>query len=378
MSVILPGATIGMLGGGQLGRMFTMEALSLGYKVIVLEPDELSPAGAIATEHLKAAYDDEDALKKLGELCDVITTEFENIPAKTLEFLDEYCPVRPKASAVRVAQNRNREKTFARELGLGTAPFVSVLKADDLDQAEGVVKFPAILKSSELGYDGKGQVVVESIEEAKAAYADMGGVECVLEERVALAAEVSVVLGRNRAGDSICFPLAENEHRGGILHQTIAPARVDDAMAEQAREAATKLADALEFVGVMAVEFFITESGDLLVNEIAPRTHNSGHYTLNACETSQFEQQVRAICGLPFGSVRQHTPVVMINLLGDVWEHGIPDWDGLLSNEHVYLNLYGKYEARAGRKMGHFCVLADDIGTCVEQADECFKKLAHL
>lgn len=376
MSVILPGATIGMLGGGQLGRMFTMEALSLGYKVIVLEPDPLSPAGAVASDHIRAAYDDEAALRDMGQRCDVVTTEFENIPAATLEFLTQFCPVRPNAGAVLVAQNRNREKTFARSLGLGTAPFVSVLSAEDLDGAENEVKFPAILKSSELGYDGKGQSVVNSVAEAKQAFADMGGVECVLEERVDLALEVSVVLARNETGDSVCFPVAENEHRGGILHQSIVPARVDEALAEKARQSATAMANELDFIGVMAVEFFVTRGGDLLVNEMAPRTHNSGHYTLNACDTSQFEQQVRAVCGLPFGSVRQHSPVVMVNLLGDVWANGTPDWSGLLDNDQSFLNLYGKHEARAGRKMGHFCILADSVDEAVSAANQAFEQLA--
>lgn len=376
MSVILPGAAIGMLGGGQLGRMFAMEALSLGYKVIVLEPDPLSPAGAVASEHIQAAYDDEAALKQLGERCDVVTTEFENIPAATLDLLAQFCAVRPNAGAVQVAQNRNREKTFVRGLGLATAPFVSVLSAMDLDSAAEVVRFPAILKSAELGYDGKGQTVVNSVTEALDAFENMGGVHCVLEERVDLALEVSVVLARTESGDVVCFPIAENEHRNGILHRSIVPAQINDALAQAARDAATNIANALAFVGVMAVEFFVTSAGELLVNEIAPRTHNSGHYTLNACDTSQFEQQVRAVCGLPLGSVRQHTPVVMVNLLGDVWGDSQPDWSGLLANDSVFLNLYGKREARPGRKMGHFCVLADTVDAAITTANAAFNKLA--
>ncbi len=373
--MLAPGSTIGMLGGGQLGRMFTMAARSMGYKVIVLEPDPHSPAGSVANYHICAPYDDEEALISLGENCDVVTTEFENIPASTLRFLTDYCPVRPSAEAVEVAQNRVREKTYAQKIGLATAPFLPVDAVDDLDAAAGVVAFPAILKSAELGYDGKGQSVVASVEEAKSAFEAMGSVPCVLEEMIDLALEISVVLARSVDGESICFPSAENEHRNGILHQSSVPARVDDAVVAKAREAAIALADELDFCGVMAVEFFISRSGDLLVNEIAPRTHNSGHYTLDACITSQFEQQVRAVVGLPFGSTDLLTNVVMVNLLGDVWENGEPQWDKLLANPKARLNLYGKKEARPGRKMGHFCVVGDDLAECMAEADAAFKAL---
>lgn len=373
--MISPGSTIGMLGGGQLGRMFTMAARSLGYEVIVLEPDPHSPAGSVANEHLCAPYHDEKALISLGERCDVVTTEFENIPASTLRFLTHYCPVRPSAEAVEVAQNRVREKTYAQQAGLATAPFIAVNALDDLDASDEVLSFPAILKSAELGYDGKGQSVVASVDEARAAFIEMGQVPCVLEQKIDLDLEISVVLARGESGETICFPSAENEHRNGILHQSIVPARIDETLVDKARESAIALAEALDFCGVMAVEFFISKSGDLLINEIAPRTHNSGHFSLDACITSQFEQQVRAVCGLPFGAVDLLTPVVMVNLLGDIWASGEPRWGELLANPRVRLNLYGKKEARPGRKMGHFCVVGENRQTCLDEAEAGFNGL---
>lgn len=373
--MLLPGSTIGMLGGGQLGRMFTVAARTLGYKVIVLEPDPLSPAGQLADEHQIAAYDDTDALKILGAKCDVITTEFENIPAKTLELLKAYCPVRPSAAAVEVAQDRIIEKEFVRSCGLMPVPFAAIRNTADIAAAMSTVQFPAILKTARLGYDGKGQVTVNSQAAAEEAFNNLNKVDCVLEQRVDLECEISVILARNVAGESQCFPVAENIHRSGILHQTIAPARVDETQADAAKAAAQCLADKLDFVGVMAVEFFVTQQGGLLINEIAPRTHNSGHYTLDACITSQFEQQVRMVCDLPFGSTEQHTPVVMTNLLGDVWGDDQPKWDVLLNSPHSKLHLYGKHEARPGRKMGHFCTLDQDIDHAIQTSDALFAGL---
>ncbi len=374
--MIEPGSTIGMLGGGQLGRMFSMAARCLGYKVIVLDPDPHSPAASVANDHICASYDDQEALISLGERCDVVTTEFENIAADTLRFLRDYCPVRPSAEAVEVAQDRVREKAFIQGLGLVTAPFVAVTTAMDLDQAEGIIAFPAILKSSTLGYDGKGQSVVASVEEAHRAFALMGGVACVLEEKIDLKLEVSVVLARATDGSMVCFPAAENVHKGGVLHQTVVPARIDESLVTLAEDSAKTLADALEFCGVMAVEFFVSTSGDLLVNEIAPRTHNTGHYTMDACITSQFEQQVRAICELPLGSVDMLSDVVMTNLMGDLWADGEPPWAALLSNPRARLNLYGKSEARSGRKMGHFCIVGSPRDECIEQAQAGFQALS--
>ena len=370
---LLPGSTIGMLGGGQLGRMFTVAARTLGYRVLVLEPDPHSPAAQLADEHIIAAYDDESALRSFGEKCDVITTEFENIPARTLEFLTQFCPVRPAAKAVEVAQDRIVEKEFVRTCGLSPVPFAAIRELADIHTA--TIQYPAILKTARLGYDGKGQITVHSAQEAQDAFLQLGQVDCVLEQRVALEREISVILARSVAGEVRCFPVAENEHRNGILHQTIVPARISPALAQAAQQAATQIAQCLAFVGVMAVEFFVTTTGELLVNEMAPRTHNSGHYTLDACITSQFEQQVRMVCELPFGDTHLLSPVVMVNLLGDVWHGSQPDWLSLLQNPNTKLHLYGKRDARVGRKMGHYCTLADNATDAIQQAAQIFQAL---
>ncbi|HHJ21032.1 MAG TPA: 5-(carboxyamino)imidazole ribonucleotide synthase [Gammaproteobacteria bacterium] len=360
--MILPGAMLGMLGGGQLGRMFTVAARTMGYRVLVVDPDPASPAGSIADVHLQAEYQDKAAMQQLVSQCAVVTTEFENIPADVLASLAESIPVRPGASCLRIAQNRIREKTFIKDCGLSTAPFVALTSVDDVDELARQMIFPAILKCAEFGYDGKGQVVVNSVEETRTAFEALGHVPCVLEQKIDLKQEISVVLARGIDGASRCFPIAENTHREGILHQTVVPAAVDGLVEQAAYQMAIQLADALAFEGVMAVEFFISEGNQLLVNEIAPRTHNSGHFTLDACVTSQFEQQVRMVCGLPFGSTRLLSPVVMVNLLGDLWpEQAQPDWHKLLSHPELKLHLYGKHTARKGRKMGHFCLL-DRLG----------------
>lgn len=376
--MLLPGSTIGMLGGGQLGRMFTVAARTLGYKVIVLEPDPFSPAGQLADQHLRAAYADEQTLRQFGEQCDVITTEFENIPAKTLEFLTQFCPVRPSAQAVQVAQDRIVEKDFVRSCGLSPVPFAPIRQLADIPNAGSKISFPAILKTARLGYDGKGQITVNTATELELAFQQLKAVECVLEQRVDLEKEISVVLARSVKGEMQCFPVAENLHRNGILHQTIAPARISETLAEQAKQAAQDIAAKLAFVGVMAVEFFVTCQGELLINEMAPRPHNSGHYSLDACMTSQFEQQVRMVCELPFGDTRLHTPVVMMNLLGDLWGSSQPIWDELLTSPTSKLHLYGKHEARAGRKMGHFCTLHPDLNVAIAEADRIFSTLQQV
>lgn len=372
---LLPGSTIGMLGGGQLGRMFTVAARTLGYRVIILEPDLHSPAAQLADEHIIAAYDDEAVLTAFGQRCDVITTEFENIPAKTLDFLAQFCPVRPSARAVEVAQDRIVEKEFVRSCGLSPVPFAAIRQVADIAAANLAITYPAILKTARLGYDGKGQVTVRSQAEAEAAFAQLGRVDCVLEQRVELEREVSVILARSVQGEVRCFPVAENEHRNGILHQTIVPARIDAPLAEAAQQAAMRLASQLEFIGVMAVEFFVTKQGLLLVNEMAPRTHNSGHYSLDACITSQFEQQVRMVCELPFGDTHLLSPVVMVNMLGDLWHGSQPHWLQLLQSPNTKLHLYGKREARPGRKMGHYCTLADHQDEAITEAARIFQAM---
>jgi 5-(carboxyamino)imidazole ribonucleotide synthase len=361
-----------MLGGGQLGRMFTVAAQTLGYRVMVLDPDPHSPAGRIADEHLQTDFGDEKALQRLAQACAAVTTEFENIPAATLRQLAEQVPVRPSAEAVEIAQNRIREKNFIRDIDLQTATFAVIKNREEIDAACQTVSFPAILKIAELGYDGKGQVVAQESAAVSAAFETLGKMPCVLEEKIALDKEISVILARNSNGESRCFPVAENEHRNGILHKAIVPASVDEALSARAQKMAIFLADALNYCGVLAVEFFISQQGELLVNEIAPRTHNSGHFTIDACITSQFEQQLRMLCDLPFGDVQLRCPVVMLNLLGDLWQAKDPAWGKLLEDPRVKLHLYGKHEARPGRKMGHFCYLAEDA----EQAETLFAALA--
>lgn len=373
--MILPGATLGMLGGGQLGRMFTTAAQTMGYKVIVLDPDKDSPAGIIADQHICAAYDDETALQSLAEQCAAISTEFENIPASTLAFLEQRTVVHPSASALAKTQNRNVEKNFIRSQGIDTVPFVSIYKRDDLAGAADKIQFPAILKVATFGYDGKGQVVCQDLEAAYAAFDSLDQKECVLEQRIDLQREVSVVLARSQSGDITAFPVAENVHVNGILHSTTVPSSAATELEQAAISKASKIAEGLDYVGTLAVEFFISQQDEVIANEIAPRPHNSGHYTLDACPTSQFEQQVRMLCGLPSGNVSLHSPVVMINLLGDVWGDSQPHWDKLLAEPNIKLHLYGKKAARPGRKMGHFNVLADDTEVAMKQADQVFTAL---
>ena len=361
MSTILPPDMLGMLGGGQLGRFFVIAAHELGYRVTVLDPDQNSPAGSIADIHLCAAYDDPAALETLANTCRAITTEFENVPAATMEYLAQHCIVRPSAQAVAIAQNRIKEKDFISEIGLPVAPYAVIESAADLPADEAGI-YPAILKVARFGYDGKGQARVANAEEAKVALAAFGAEPCVLEKMLTLDYEVSVILARDAEGSISAFPTAENSHLHGILDISIVPARAPAALHDAAHQMAMHIAQRLEYIGVLAVEFFVSD-GHLLVNEIAPRPHNSGHYTIDACTTSQFEQQVRALTGLPLGDPRMHSYAAMVNILGDVWQNGDPAWDKILAHTELKLHLYGKREARKGRKMGHFTVLGRDVET---------------
>ena len=363
---ILPTAMLGILGGGQLGRMFTMSALSMGYRVTVLDPDIESPAGGLADVHLCAAYDDPDALQQLANTCAAVTTEFENVPAESMAFLEQRIRVSPSSNSVAIAQDRIREKKFISSSGLKVAPFLAIENLQDFDQ-DLSDHLPGILKIARLGYDGKGQVRVYCREEAKTAFLGLGCKPCVLERKLELQTEISVIVTRTGVGQSVCFPVAENHHAGGILDISIVPARVDTKVAAQARQMALQLAESLDYVGVLAIEFFVLEGGELLINEIAPRPHNSGHYSLNATQVSQFDQQVRTLCGLPPGDTRLLSPAAMVNLLGDIWGDEEPSWDILLSQPNVHLHLYGKKSARVGRKMGHFNVLAEDAETALQQ-----------
>jgi len=365
--MILPGATLGVLGGGQLGRMFTLAATVMGYRVVVLDPDPLSPAGQLADIHLRADYRDAVALLRMGELCDAVTTEFENVPAESLEMLARHCLVAPSPAALAVAQDRLAEKTLAREFGCATAPYANIESADDLAAAWSAVGAPALLKTRRLGYDGKGQARIDSLDAFVATFAKFGSAPCLLESFLPLEREVSVVLARNAQGEIAYFPLAENRHRNGILDVSIVPARIPDTLVAQTREMAGHIAAGLDYVGVLAVEFFVLADGSVVFNEMAPRPHNSGHYTLDACASDQFEQQVRALCGLPLGDTRLLSPVVMVNLLGDIWQPQ-PRWAELLRHPGVKLHLYGKAEARPGRKMGHYNCLAESVEAALELA----------
>lgn len=363
---ILPPAMLGMLGGGQLGRFFVIAAHELGYKVTVLDPDKHSPAGKIADVHLCAAFDDQAALAEMAKACEAVTTEFENVPAATLEFLAQSRTVRPSASAVAIAQHRISEKTFFRDAGLPVGQFVVVNQETDLP-ADDSALYPAILKVARFGYDGKGQARVKSRAEALAAFTTFKQEPCVLEQMLPLDYEVSVVLARDAQGKIAAFPVAENSHLNGILDVSIAPARGSDVIKAKAQALAIEIAGKLDYVGVLGVEFFVSE-GKLLVNEMAPRPHNSGHYTIDACVTDQFEQQVRALTDLPLGDASLHSQAVMVNILGDVWKDGEPAWQKALAHTALKLHLYGKHEARPGRKMGHFTVLGQDRDTVVNQA----------
>ncbi len=358
--------------------MFVVAARTMGYEVIVLDPDADSPAGKMASRHLQAAYDDREALDDLAQHCAAVSTEFENIPADTLDYLAKSLPVHPSASALRIAQNRVLEKKFFDQQGLNTTPYLAINSDADLALAENF-KYPAILKSATLGYDGKGQFVCNSFDELGTAYKQIGSRACVLEKKVDLAMEVSVVLCRSETGDVDCFPVAQNEHRNGILDLSAAPAALSHKTADEVRQAAHRIADGLDYCGVLAVEFFISTDQQVLVNEMAPRPHNSGHFTIDACETSQFEQQVRMMCGIPAGSSRQHGAVVMWNILGDIWpQDGTPDWGEVLRQGNIKLHLYGKTEARAGRKMGHINCLASDTIEARKQLGEIKKKLGAV
>ncbi len=375
--MILPGATLGILGGGQLGRMFVHAATSMGYRVIVLDPNTSSPAGEIAHLHLQAKYDDTHSLKALAQECAVITTEFENVPAEVFEHLEKSCSVSPNARALALAQDRIKEKQFAQSLNISPTPFHAVNSELDIETAFNEIGAPMILKTTRLGYDGKGQAVVKSVQNGIEQWNALGNVECVLEKRVTLKSEVSVVLARSTTKELSFFPVAENVHRDGILFTSTVPATVNENIQELAKSCAQKIAEELDYIGVLAVEFFVDGDDNLFFNEMAPRTHNSGHYTMDACYTSQFEQQVRAICGLPLGNTAAHSAVTMVNLLGDLWDTKgqQPDWSCVLS-DNVKLHLYGKHEARVGRKMGHINCLAKQDTETLAQAIESFQMLS--
>ncbi len=368
-----PPATIGMLGGGQLGRYALMAARVMGFRTIVLEPDPEAPAGAVADEHLVADYDDPEALARLAQVCSVVTTEFENPPAEAMAVLARSVRVAPSSMTVGIAQDRGLEKEFLSSVGVPVGPFARVDAAVlgvGVDSPEEFARddcLPGLLKTNRGGYDGKGQRAVDDHDGLWGAWRAFDGVDCVLERRLSLLTEVSVIVARTADGSVTTYPVAENQHVDGILDVTVVPARIDPVLADRAVGLAMTVADALGYVGVLAVEMFVVdgEAGpDLLVNEIAPRPHNSGHWTLDGARTDQFAQQVRAVCGLSLGDTSMTAGgVAMVNLLGDLWAGGEPDWTAALAEPSARLHLYGKSTARPGRKMGHLTVVDDDPGS---------------
>jgi 5-(carboxyamino)imidazole ribonucleotide synthase len=381
---LLPGSVIdgrpamlGVLGGGQLGRMFVHAAQSLGYETVVLDPDRHSPAGRISHHFIEADYRDADALRELAARALAVTTEFENVPAESLAELALKRPVAPAAEAVAIAQDRIREKAHftrcAERSGVAPAPYAAIEREADLAAVPDAL-LPGILKAARLGYDGKGQVRVATRGELAAAWQDMGGVACVLEQLLPLARECSVIVARGRDGQIVHLPVQRNLHRNGILAATeVYDGNLPGATAEQARAATIRIAQELDYVGVLCVEYFVLQDGRLVVNEMAPRPHNSGHYTVDACDASQFDLQVRALAGLPLVQPRQHSAAIMLNLLGDLWLDGaggrrsLP-WSQVLALPGAHLHLYGKTEARAGRKMGHLTFTAPDAASVRERA----------
>jgi 5-(carboxyamino)imidazole ribonucleotide synthase len=365
-SRISPPSTIGMFGGGQLGRYALLAAKTMGYRTVVVDPDPSAPAGVVADEHLVATYDDPHALERLAFDCDVVTTEFENPPAAALDRLAETVLVQPSAAAVRIAQDRIAEKAFLAANGFPIGDYFILDDGGIGDAALAALSPPAafvdsgaVVKTARLGYDGKGQRRVRGLAEIHAAHAELGGVACVVERALELETELSVIVARTADGRIEPWAVAENRHVNGVLDLTVVPAAVDARTVDRATGLAMAIADALDYAGVLAVELFVVD-GELLVNEIAPRPHNSGHWTLDGSATSQFEQQIRAVCGVGLGDTAMTTPAVaMVNLLGDLWDDGPPNWTSALDDPRAKLHLYGKSEARTGRKMGHLTVLSE-------------------
>ncbi|HWE73689.1 MAG TPA: 5-(carboxyamino)imidazole ribonucleotide synthase [Stellaceae bacterium] len=349
MAVIEPGATIGILGGGQLGRMTALAASALGYRCHVYDPIKDGPAKQVTSLSTTAEYEDKRALDRFAKAVDVVTFEFENVPGDTAEFLAERKPVRPGPSALRIAQDRIKEKDFLRSIGVGTAPYQAVTSEDELRRAIDSIGARAILKTVRMGYDGKGQVGIRQDSDLAALWQGFGSADGILEGFVEFACEISVIIARTEAGKTATYEPVENQHVNHILDTTIAPARITPEIAMRAEAIARHIAENLDLIGIVAVEMFVTHSGEVLVNELAPRPHNSGHWTIDACYTSQFEQLVRAICGLPLGSPERHSDAVMKNLIGV----DIEKWREAANDPLQKIHLYGKDEALAGRKMGH-------------------------
>lgn len=366
---LAPGGTLGILGGGQLGRMSAQAARSLGYRVKTLDPSPGACAAAVSDEHLVASWDDPDALDRFAAGCDRVTLEFENIPPAAVAHLARRLPVHPSAEVLSVCQHRRREKEFLRAAGIPCAPFEAVDRLADLPAAIGRIGRPCVLKTAAFGYDGKGQAKLAEGTDPAEAWAAIGGQAAVLEGWIRFDLEISVIVARGADGRVATFEPAENLHRNHILHLSLSPARVSPGIARRARELAVRVAERIGLVGLLGVEMFV-RGEEILVNELAPRPHNSGHQTLECAETSQFEQHVRAVCGLPLGSTALRSPAAMVNLLGDLWREGRePDWAEVRAEPGAFLHLYGKERPAPGRKMGHITVLDADVGRAARRAE---------
>ncbi|HEY0457983.1 MAG TPA: 5-(carboxyamino)imidazole ribonucleotide synthase [Pyrinomonadaceae bacterium] len=363
---ILPNSTIGVFGSGQLGRMFAIEARKMGYRVHTFSPDTGTPTGQVADFETSADYNDLETVEKFARAVDVVTFEFENVPSRAVEKAAQFVEVHPQGDVLHTTQNRLREKTFLAKNGFPHAPFRHIKILDDLYYAVEELGLPAVLKTAGFGYDGKGQQKIKAVGEIENAFVNLRGAEAVLEGFIEFEKEVSVVCARDAAGNFAHYGAIENSHANHILDISFAPARVPEKVFAEAVEIAREVAETLSYVGTLCVEFFLTKDEKLLINELAPRPHNSGHLTFDACVTSQFEQQLRAVCGLPLGATDFYRPAAMANLLGDVWSAGEPAWRKALEFREVKLHLYGKSEARAGRKMGHLTALGETVEAAVE------------
>lgn len=372
--MILPGKTIGVLGGGQLGRMFAHAAERLGYRVHIYEPDANGPAGEVSAAETNRPYTDLEALTAFARSVDVVTYEFENIPAEPLWTVEKLVPLYPSSSVLETCQNRMREKNWLRKNNFPHVPFAEVEAGEDLAAAIRKIGIPCVVKTADFGYDGKGQIKVADDASLAKAVASFSKQHCVIEKFIDFKCELSVLVARSTTGEVKVFPVAENIHTKHILDFSIVPARVNDVVRNDAEKLALAIVEKLNVVGLLAIELFLTDRGEILVNELAPRPHNSGHWTLDACVTSQFEQHVRAVCGLPLGDVSVVSPVVMVNILGDAWKWecdqliGDANWSAILKHPKAKLHLYGKKEPRPGRKMGHFTVTSKTAEAALEEA----------
>jgi 5-(carboxyamino)imidazole ribonucleotide synthase len=378
---ILPGQTIGILGGGQLGRMFAIAARRMGYRVASFDPTQDCPTGQVADVEVTAAYDDVDAAVRFAQAVDVVTFEFENVPAETLAAIEKIRPVRPSPFVLDTCRHRLREKTFLQSNKFPLAEFRAARSVEELREAIGSIGFPCVVKTAAFGYDGKGQAKISSIDAVEGAWSGLGSAAAngaVVEQFVKFDREISVIVARTESGETRCFPPFENEHRNHILDVTTVPASLPPRLAKEAVELATAIAVKLEVVGLLTVEMFVETGGRLLVNELAPRPHNSGHVTFDAAVTSQFEQQLRAVCGLPLGDPTMLKPAAMANLLGDLWKGDRPlNFEAALWDRRVKLHLYGKHEAKPGRKMGHLVAIADSALTAREVVLSARERLIH-